>query len=92
MTSWIFLVLEWIVFGVVVYAIHKWYYKNRPKPLPKSSMKKDCVLDENSNLFASKAEHYHWRIKTNIKSLRKMPMQCSLILMLCLWKMDMAWD
>lgn len=71
MTSWIFLVLEWIVFGVVVYAIHKWYYKNRPKPLPKSSMKKDSVLDENSNLFASKAEHYHWRIKTNIKSLRK---------------------
>lgn len=42
-----------IIILVLVYnACKNLYYKNRPKPLPKSIrkfMKKDCVLDENDN-------------------------------------------
>lgn len=51
-----------IVFGYK--ACHKWYYKNRPRPLSKELkkyMKKDCVLDENNNTVSLAEYNYQHR-------------------------------
>jgi hypothetical protein len=40
---------------------HKWYYKNRPRPLSKNLkkyMKKDCVLDEKNNTVSLAEYNY----------------------------------
>ena len=50
-----------ILLGFAYRACRNWYYRNRPKPLPKKIkryMKKDCVLDEDNNTISIAEYNY----------------------------------
>ena len=50
-----------ILLGFAYRACRNWYYRNRPKPLPKrikKYMKKDCVLDEDNNTISLAEYNY----------------------------------
>ena len=50
-----------LLLGFAYRACRNWYYRNRPKPLPKrikKYMKKDCVLDEDNNTISLAEYNY----------------------------------
>lgn len=62
----------WHILGilafVVIYNIYRYYHEDKDVFRPAKDL---MSYIGNGNFFASKAKYYHWRIKTNLDSLKK---------------------